>query len=51
MCTMSALTCLAGGEEAKSFKALYEDSMSHTLLSSSCFLNLSFRTYSIAFTS
>ena len=40
-----------GGEEAESFGAFFKYSMSYTLLSSSCFLNLSFKTYSMAFTS
>ena len=51
MCTLSVLMHLAGGEEAENSGAFFKYSWSHTLLSSSCFLNLSFKTYSMAFTS
>lgn len=51
MCTLSALMHLAKGEEAESFGAIFKYSKSHTLLSSSCSLNLSFKTYSMALTS
>ena len=51
MCTLSALMHLAEGEEAESFVACFQCSASRTFLSSSCFLNLSFKTYSMAFTS